>query len=122
MPRSFKPAEFGKIVSAQLHCMSDASTRGYGQCSYLRLEDESRKVHVSFVMGKARVTSKKTVSIPRLELAAATISVNIGDKLKCELEYEDIEDYYWTDSKVALGFISNESRRFHTYVASSGYP
>ena len=29
VPRSFKPAEFGKIVSAQLHCMSDASTCGY---------------------------------------------------------------------------------------------
>ena len=39
---------------------------------------------MSFVMGKARVTPKKTVSIPRLELAAATISVNIGDKLKDE--------------------------------------
>ena len=66
VPRSFKPTEFGKIVSAQLHCMSDASTCGYGQCSYLRLEDESRKVHLSFVLGKARVTPKKTVSIPRL--------------------------------------------------------
>ena len=73
---------------------------------------------MSFVMGKARVTPKKIVSIPRLELAAATISVNIGDKLKDELEYEDIKDYYWTDSKVVLGFISNESRRFHTYVAN----
>ena len=73
---------------------------------------------MSFVMGKARVTPKKTVSIPRLELAAATISVNIGDLLKNELEYEDIKDYYWTDSKDVLGFISNESRRFHTYVAN----
>ena len=117
VPRSFKPTEFGKIVSAQLHCMSDASTWGYGQCSYLRLEDESGKVHVLFVMGKARVTPKKTVSIPRLELAAATISVNIGDKLKNELEYENIKDYYWMDSKVVLGFIGNESR-FHTYVAN----
>ena len=39
-------------------------------------------------------------------------------KLKDELEYEGIKDYYWTDSKVVLGFISNESRRFHTYVAN----
>ena len=84
----------------------------------MRLEDESGKVHVSFVMGKARVTPKKTVSIPRLELAAATISVNIGDLLKNEFEHEDFKDHYWTDSKVVLGFISNESRRFHTYVAN----
>ena len=38
--------------------------------------------------------------------------------LQNQLEYEDIEDYYWTDSKVVLGFISNESCRFHTYVAN----
>ena len=118
VPRSFKPTEFGKIVSAQLHCMSDASTCGYGQCSYLRLEDENGKVHVSFVMGKARVTPKKTISVPRLELAAATTSVKIGDTIKSELEYENIEDHYWTDSKVVLGFISNESNRFHVYIAN----
>jgi len=69
-------------------------------------------------MGKARVTPKKTVSIPTLEFAVATISVNVGDKLKNELEYEDIKDHYWTDSKVVLGFIGTESRRFHTYVAN----
>ena len=51
-------------------------------------------------------------------MAAATISVNIGDKLKNELEYEDIKDHYWTDSKVVLGFIGNKSRRFLTYVAN----
>ena len=118
VPRSFKPSEFGKIVSTQLHCMSDASTCGYGQCSYLRLEDEHGKVHVSFVMGKARVTPKKTVSIPRLELAAASVSVKIGDILKDELEYENIEDHYWGDSKVVLSFISNESSRFHVCVVN----
>ena len=31
VPRSFKPKEFGKVVSTQLHYMSDASTCGYGQ-------------------------------------------------------------------------------------------
>lgn len=72
----------------------------------------------SAVMGKARVTPKNSVSIPRLELAAATVSVKIADILKEELEYDRIEDHYWTDSKVVLGFINNESRRFHTYVAN----
>ena len=38
--------------------------------------------------------------------------------MKNELEYENIKDYYWTDSEVGLGFIGNESRRFHTYVAN----
>ena len=46
------------------------------------------------------------------------ISVKMGDVLKDELEYENIEDHYWTDSKDVLGFISNESSRFHVYVAN----
>ena len=86
----------------------------------LIFETRERKRESTCVVchGKGPLTPKKTISIPRLELAAATISVNIGDKLKNELEYEDIKDHYWTDSKVVLSFISNESRRFHTYVAN----
>ena len=69
-------------------------------------------------MGKARVAPRKTVSIPRLELVAAAVSVRVADVLKNELDYERIEEFYWTDSKVVLGFINNESRRFHVYVAN----
>ncbi len=116
--RSSKPPGFGKVESAQLHTMSDTSTTGYGQCSYLRLVDEHGTVHVSFQMGKARVAPKKTVSIPRLELAAATVSVKMTDVLRDELSHEGLEEYYWTDSKVVLGYISNESKRFHVYVAN----
>ena len=39
IPRNFKPPHFGRIVTSQLHNMSDASQTGYGQCSYLRLVD-----------------------------------------------------------------------------------
>ena len=86
--RSFKPANFGRVVTKQLHSMSDASKSGYGQASYLRLIDEKGQIHCSFVAGKARVTPQKTVSIPRLELAAATVSVRVADMLKAELDYE----------------------------------
>ena len=116
--RCFKPSNFGKIVSAQLHNMSHASGTGYEQCSYLRLVDDNNHVHCSFVMGTARVAPKKTVSIPRLELAAAPVSVRVADVLKNELDYERIEEFYWTDSKVVLVLINNESRRFHVYVAN----
>ena len=73
--RCYKPHTFGKLTSVQLHHFSDASDHGYGQCSYLRLTDDTGQVHCSFVMGKARVTPLKPVSIPRLELTAALLSV-----------------------------------------------
>ena len=98
--------------------MSDASPTGYGQCSYLRLVDANGRIHCSLVLGKARVAPLRSVTIPRLELAAATVSVRGASVLKEELDYEELQDLYWTDSKVVLGFISNECRRFHVYVAN----
>ena len=32
------------------------------------------------------------------------------------MDYEELQDLYWTDSKVVLRYISNESPRFHVYV------
>ena len=38
--------------------------------------------------------------------------------LKSELKYQDIKEYFYSDSKVVLGYISNNSKRFHVYVAN----
>ena len=116
--RCYKPHTFGKLTSVQLHHFSDASDRGYGQCSYLRLTDDSGQVHCSFVMGKARVTPLKTVTIPRLELTAALLSVRISASLREELEFDQITEVFYTDSQVVLGYIKNDARRFHVFVAN----
>lgn len=71
-----------------------------------------------FVMGKARVSPTKVTTIPRLELTAATISVTVSNMLREELLYSNVEEFFWTDSKVIIGYISNEARRFHTFVAN----
>ncbi len=116
--RCFQPENFGELKSVELHHFSDASTSGYGQCSYLRLVDEEDNVHCSFVMGKARVSPLKTVTIPRLELTAALVSVKVSNMLHKELNYKEIVDVFWTDSKVVLAYISNDARRFHVFVAN----
>ena len=60
---------------------SDTSEEGYCQVSYHRLVDTENKIHCPFVMGESLVAPLKFVSIPRLELTAATLSVN------CKLNY-----------------------------------
>ena len=64
--RCLKPVGFGEAVSAELHHFSDASTKGYGQCTYLRLINRESKVHCSLIIGKSRVAPLKHVTIPRL--------------------------------------------------------
>lgn len=106
------------MISTQLHHFSDASTTGYGQCSYVRVVDDKGQIHCSLIMGKARVAPLKMVTIPRLELTAAVVSVRVSDIPRQELQYERVEEIFWTDSKVVLGYIKNDSKRFHVFVAN----
>ncbi|XP_064650045.1 uncharacterized protein LOC135501723 [Lineus longissimus] len=110
--RCYKPPEFGTVKFAELHHFSDASLSGYGQCSYLRQVDMQGQVYCSFVMAKARVAPLKTVTITRLELQAAVVSVNH------ELANSGLKNIFWTYSKVVLRYIKNEARRFHIFVAN----
>lgn len=75
-------------------------------------------VHCSLIIGKARVAPTKVVTIPRLELTAAVVSAAVSSMLKEELELKVDQEYFWTDSKVVLGYIANEARRFHVFVAN----
>ncbi len=63
---------------AQMHHFCDASDIGYGTVSYLRLTS-SNKVHVTFIMGKARVAPLKVMTTPRMELTAAVLAVRMDN-------------------------------------------
>nr|XP_021322660.1 uncharacterized protein LOC108179640 [Danio rerio] len=118
IPRSYLSSNFDRPVSYELHSFSDASLSGYGACSYLRATSETGQISCSLVIGKARVTPTKQTTIPRLELSAAVTSVRNGNIVKRELEIEDLQEYYWTDSRVVLGYVNNDAKRFHTFVAN----
>ena len=51
--RCFKPPGFGKVVQSEVHSFSDASQSGIGQVSYLRVVNENKDGHISFLMSKA---------------------------------------------------------------------
>lgn len=118
IPRSYLPSNFAEVVRYELHSFSDASFSGYGACSYLRSISETGQISCSLVIGKARVAPTKLTTIPRLELSSAVTSVRISDVVKRELEIKDLQDYYWSDSKVVLSYVNNDAKRFHTFVAN----
>ena len=113
IPRCFEPKTMSQKKSYELHNFADASTPGYRQCSYLRVKDEDGNVNVSLVMGKSRDTPLKITAIPRLELTAAVVSAKVGVMLQEELNYANLKQFFWTDSKVVLGYINNNAKRFH---------
>ncbi|XP_031549036.1 uncharacterized protein LOC116286627 [Actinia tenebrosa] len=122
IPRCFKPKNFGTVVRAELHHFADASQEhGYGTVSYLRLINKRGQIHCSFVMGKSRVRPlKSTMTVPKLELTAATLLVQMNKlivrALQRRLRIDNVS--YWTDSVIVLRYIFNEVRRFTTFVAN----
>ncbi|XP_076740274.1 uncharacterized protein LOC143418645 [Maylandia zebra] len=116
--RCYVPKDFQTVQKYELHHFSDASVSGYGVCTYLRAVSEAGQVHCALVFAKSRVAPTKVTTVPRLELSAAVVAVRISDMLKAELELEDAQEFFWTDSQVVLGYINNDARRFHVFVAN----
>ncbi|XP_044182196.1 uncharacterized protein LOC122963003 [Acropora millepora] len=90
----------------------------YGSVAYLRLCDNEGCIHCSFLMGKASLAPNKAVTIPRLELTAATVSVRLGEIVKKELDESLDIVHYHTDSVTVLRYISNDQKRFQVFVAN----
>ena len=122
IPRCYTPKSFGEITSAEIHHFADASQEhGYGTASYLRLTNDKDEVHCSFVMGKSRVKPlKSTMTVPKLELTAATLLIRMNNLISKEIQGRLHIDSttYWTDSMIVLGYIANETKRFPTFVAN----
>ena len=61
-------------VKQQLHHFSNASEKAYGVVSYLRSQDRDGRTYSYIFMAKSRLAPLKTLTIPRLELQAATLA------------------------------------------------
>ena len=69
-------------------------------------------------MAKSRTAPLQYVSVPTLELQAATIAVRVHCLIRKEIDVPISSSFFWTDLKITLQYINNESRRFKTYVAN----
>jgi len=92
-----------------LHLFVDASQEAYAAVIFCRAETKD-KIDVSFVQAKARVAPKKPITIPRLELLAATIGTRLMRSTLAALNNQQIEMFYWTDSSTVLAWIQRKTQ------------
>lgn len=59
---------------------------GMAAVNYLRLVDEGGQVHCALLMVKLRLAPLKAISIPQLELSAATVAVRLEKIIRTEVE------------------------------------
>ena len=116
--RCVKPADFD-VSAIEFHHFSDASVTGYGVCSYIRLIDSTGKISVRLVFAKSRVSPIKPMTVPRLELTAAVLATRCSVMLEREFKFSNsVKHFFYTDSTVVLGYISNSTRRYQVFVAN----
>ena len=106
------------LCRIELHHFSDASTTAYRSACYLRVVNQKGQVGCNLLFSRLRVAPLKQISIPRLELAAAALSVQQDDMMRRELSIAVDANFFWTDSTIVLAYIRNEQRRSHTYVGN----
>ena len=116
--RCLSPAALEGIAKSELHAFNDASEFDYGATVYLRVFSRDGGVKCSLLMAKSRVAPLKSVTIPRMELAGAVLSVKLVNFVKEELAIPLNSETFWTASVVVLHFIRNRSTRFDVYTSN----
>ena len=114
--RCMKPPKFGDLKFAELHSFADASQIACGAVSYLRLVKD--RIHCTFLVGKACLAHLKAMTVPRMELSAAVLAVQLYKLLREELDIPIIQSAFWPDSTCEIQYIRDQSKRFHTFVAN----
>lgn len=116
IPRMYTSIPLSAAQTKEVAVFCDASTKAVGAVAYLKLTTADGFSEVGFLLGKARLAPKPDITIPRLELCAAVLAVEVAELVLEELDITVDKVSFFTDSKVVLGYIFNEKRRFHVYV------
>ncbi|GFY56127.1 integrase catalytic domain-containing protein [Trichonephila inaurata madagascariensis] len=96
---------------------ADASSQGYGACLYVKSET-ANETQIRLLCSKTRVAPLKILSIPRLELLAATLLSKLATKIVkiIDLKFDEVD--LFSDSKVVLDWIQTQPHLLKVFVAN----
>lgn len=94
------------ISSLTLHAFGDASAKGVSAAVYA-IVHQDQGVTQQLVCAKSGL-AKKNLTIPRLELVAGHMAVNLVTNVQAALNFLPHETHCWFDSTVALYWIKGQ--------------
>ncbi|KAK3082658.1 hypothetical protein FSP39_001646 [Pinctada imbricata] len=118
IPRTYCHLPLMEASEKDLLIFCDASEAAISAVSYVRLTGKDGKQCMGFMLGKARLAPKHGHTVPRLELCAAVLGTELYTTITRESDIVFDRVKFFTDSRVVLGYIHNQTKRFFTYVAN----
>ncbi|KAL7724966.1 hypothetical protein ACLKA6_009755 [Drosophila palustris] len=115
---SFKFPRFVLLPHAswEIHGFCDASMSAYGACIYIRSESKG-ELTSRLLCSKSRVAPLKTLTIPKLELAAAHLLSELISNI-AEIVQLSCSFYCWSDSTIVLSWIREAPSNFNVFVSN----
>ncbi len=98
IPRTYAPVSISEAQRRELCIFCDASTKAIAAVAYIRVTDVEGKHHAGFVLGKAKLAPRPEHTIPRLELCAAVLAVELAERVTSEIDVDLDATSYYSDS------------------------
>jgi hypothetical protein len=103
-----------RVVNCSLHTFCDTSKAAYAAAVFVRLEYNTC-VQVKLVQARSRVSPLKQLTIPRLELLAATVGARLAVSVKKEIEQGKPALFFWSDSSTVIPGSRGRTRGASSY-------
>ena len=105
-------------ISFEIHGFCDASMYGYGACLFIRSSDSLGNVTIRLACSKSKVASLSHHTIPRLELAGASLLKRLYVESKDQLSFPVKRKVLWSDSMIVLCWLKKAPHLLRTYEAN----
>ncbi|KAL1447525.1 hypothetical protein WDU94_012237 [Cyamophila willieti] len=105
--------------SVSLVGFADASGKAYAAVVYIRVMSANDEVKIHLVRAKTKVSPLKVLTIPKLELCAASLLVRVLDSLSFLHSRINIDNtYLFSDSSIVLAWLNTQPHLLKTFVAN----
>lgn len=104
-------------LKTSLHGFADASSKSYGFCFYVRVEN-GNETTCHLVMSKTKVAPVKGMTIPRLELCGALMLAKMCKQVCNVHEIDQKNVTLWVDSSIVIHWLSKCPAGMKIFVAN----
>ncbi|XP_058803296.1 uncharacterized protein LOC131671111 [Phymastichus coffea] len=105
-------------LRVEIHGFCDASRLGYGACLFVKSIDAQKNVLVRLLCSKSRVAPLSGLTIPRLELCAASILKDLYVQVRSQLQIPVHQVILYSDSSIVLCWLKKEPQQLKTFEAN----